>query len=391
VNFSADAIVMDDGTEIQSWVNIAVDITASGANGLDTGTEGASRAYELYAIYNPSTQTKAGLLHRAKDYNLDEDVSAGEDGSIALRDATARTKIANGFQIDIAGPCEFVDVKLVKTGSPTGNYWFTIEGNSGGSPSGTPLATSDKYDASLLSSTATWVRIAFRTPASLSASTQYHLVMQADYAVSGSNFLSWRADTTAATYARGAKEIFDGVSTWTQDSNVDLTFKIYMTENDIAVTMPSGYTQKALICPFIYNDSGSNFLAFMQRDRSIFCFAQAPFSTSAQNKWSIFAAGSGPTAVTLYNLSALVPPRPCVVHVRWGNTTVVTTMNMGHIIGVFVNNTPGPGVPPGSYNPSSSADGHALADLGPLLIEYQGLYALGGSANSFAMINRIDW
>lgn len=43
-------------------VNLTVNITASGANGLDTGSEAALTWYYVYVIYNPTTDTTAGLL-----------------------------------------------------------------------------------------------------------------------------------------------------------------------------------------------------------------------------------------------------------------------------------------------------------------------------------------
>lgn len=42
--------------------NLTVDITASAANGLDTGAEAADTWYYVYCIYNPATNVLAGLL-----------------------------------------------------------------------------------------------------------------------------------------------------------------------------------------------------------------------------------------------------------------------------------------------------------------------------------------
>jgi hypothetical protein len=299
VRFSADAIVMDDGQEVRSWSNIDVAITASGVNGLDTGSEAASTGYELWAIYNGTT--KAGVLHKAKDYFLDEtwDQSGGttEDGQHLLRDATARTKLAQGFKVDTAGLVEFVDVKVAKIGTPTGNFWFTIEATSGGVPSNTPLATSDKYDVSRLTTTSGFIRLPFSTPASLSAATQYHLVLQGDFTVSGTNHMLWRADTTAATYANGSKAAYDG-TTWTSDTDDDFLFKIYVTRNDVAVTLPSGYTQKAKICPWVYNNASSNLKHFYQNDHTVFC--------GYDDDWQIGALTA--TTPTLIDLFAFLPP-----------------------------------------------------------------------------------
>lgn len=312
VLFSAAAIVLDDGEEVRGWTNIAVDLAASGVNGLDTGSEAASTWYELWAIYDGTN--KKGVLHRASDYFLDEswDQSGGttEDGQHLLRDATARTKLAQGFKVDTAGLCEFIDVKLVKAGTPTGNYWFTIETNSGGVPSGTVLATSDKYDVSRLTTTATWVRLPFRTPAALSAATQYHLVLQGDFTVSGTNHLGWRADTTAATYANGSKAAYDG-TTWTADTDDDFLFQLYITRNDVAVTLPSGYAQSAKL-GYLYNNAARNLKHFWQRDRQVFC--------GYDDDWQVGALTY--TTPALVSLAAFLPPTTVGVELLFFNGSV---------------------------------------------------------------------
>jgi hypothetical protein len=395
VLFRADAIVMDDGEEIANWHNIVVDLAASGVNGLDTGSKAASTAYELYAISNGTT--KAGLLHRAKNYRADTLYVVGDDGHHALRDATARTKLAQGFQLATAGLVEFVDVKLAKTGSPTGNYWFTIESSAGGAPSGTVLATSDKYDVSLLSGASTWVRLPFRTPASLSAATPYHLVLQADYTISASNYIFWRADTTAATYAGGMKAAYDG-TTWTNDPDDDFMFQVWVTENDTPVVLPSGYTKKALICPFVYNHSDSHLRLFMQLDRSIYCFARTVNATSASDQWTIFPAGAGSAVPTLYHLGALVPPRPCTAHIAFAATGAAVSAQFGHLTATWIGwasgpslYTSGPGAMPGSYTPSNTYDGFTYSVRLVVPIEYQGLMGTAGVSSAFARINQIDW
>lgn len=294
----ADAITMDDGQEIRDWNMLTFDITASGAGGLDTGVEVASMWCEIYAIYDGTNKRLIG--HKAKDYFLDEswDQSGGttEDGQHLLRDATARTKLAQGFKVDTAGKIEFVDVKVAKVGTPTGNFWYTIEATSGGVPSNTPLATSEKYDVSRLTTTSGFIRVPFRTPATLSAATQYHLVLQGDFTVSGSNHMAWRADTTTSTYANGSKAAYDG-ATWTNDTDDDFLFKIYVTRNDVAVTLPSGYTQKALI-GYAYNNASSNLKHFWQHDRTIF--------GGYDDDWQI---GAVPSAlIVLMDLAAFLPP-----------------------------------------------------------------------------------
>jgi len=298
----ADAITMDDGEEVTDWDMLEADLTASGAGGLDTGSEAASVNYGIYACAVDGA-SKCIMFHREKDYFLDEEVITGEDGQHLLRDASARTRLSQGFQVDTAGPLEFVDIKIVKVGTPTGNFWVTIEANAGGVPSNTALATSDKYDVSRLQTTAQWVRLPFRTPYSVSAATQYHLVLYGDFTINGSNHIGWRADTSAATYAKGSKAAYDG-ATWTADTDDDFIFKVYITRNDTAVTLDTGYNQQALI-GFVYNDTSSN-LKFMQaKDNHIF--------TGHGDSWQVGAyTNSAPPVLT--DLNAFLPCRTVVAN-----------------------------------------------------------------------------
>lgn len=60
IDIDADYLMVED--QALSSVNLTVDITTSGANGLDTGTEASSTWYSIWVIYNPTTSTTAGLL-----------------------------------------------------------------------------------------------------------------------------------------------------------------------------------------------------------------------------------------------------------------------------------------------------------------------------------------
>ena len=381
VLFSADSIVMDDGEEIAGWSNVVVDLSVSGANGLDTGTEQASTWYSLWAIYNGTT--KAGLFHREKNYLADStgNYNTGEDGGHALRRASApvNTKLNQGFQLATVGLLEFIDVKLVKAGTPTGEYWFTIETNSGGVPSGTVLATSDKYDVSRLTTTATWVRMPFRTPASLSASTQYHLVLQGNYTASDTNNLSWRADVSAASYASGSKGFYDG-ATWTNDTDDDFLFKTYITQNDTAVTLPTGYTQKALI-GFAYNDGSSNLVPFLQVDRTVFGGQSAG--------WKIGSFTN--TTADLKSLAAVIPPRPCLVTLFGYGDTGAATMRVGRlfapdILGVMTTEYVGSSV---VYCPAAGG----MATYPPIALEYQAMMHVVQSSggNNLIWVGAFQW
>ncbi len=65
IDIDANTIILKNADNLSfstGLVNLTVDITQSGVNGLDTGTEAASTYYYIYVIYNPITQDLAGLF-----------------------------------------------------------------------------------------------------------------------------------------------------------------------------------------------------------------------------------------------------------------------------------------------------------------------------------------
>lgn len=325
--FSADAIVMSDGEEVSNWSNVVIDITASGAGGIDTGTEQSSTWYEAYAIYNGTT--KAGCLHRAKDWFLDLDITAGEDATQGIRSAVdnSTVRVAQGFTPVTAGKLVMIDVELIKVGAPTGNIWFTIEANNGGVPSNTPLATSWKFDVSRIPTTAggTTMRIPFLVPATVSAATLYHVVAHGDWTVSATNYVGWRMDGSAAAYAGGSKALYNsGTTTWTTDTDDDLWLKVYIERNnvDFSTTVPAGY-RHALI-GYAYNNSGGNLVPCLQQGRH----------------WRLMRAqadglvvNEGSATITLIDLRTALPAAPMILAMLGitGSGAAVTAAALGDI------------------------------------------------------------
>lgn len=371
--FSADEIVMDDGQRLGPWTNTGIDVTASGAGGLDTGSEGASRWYEAYAIAKDDG-TLNGLLHRAKDYLLSEQQTT-ETGGLTLRyDATTQVKLGQSFTVGTAGPVPFVDVRLnAATSAPTGNIWFTIEGDSGGFPNGAPVATSDKMDASKFSTTSGWIRFVFRVPASLALSTTYHLVLQGDYTASTTVAIQWQSNS-AGGYGNGRREAFD--ASWSASAGQDMAFKIYVTENDVAVTMPTSYTKKCLI-GHVYNNSGSDFVAFVAEDRQV------------MTDMSVNETGTIASAIpVLTDFSTFVPPR--LVRVD----TILSVSADGVIVYVAP-------VPDGYKSTAGFRVGTAVQGAGgvgvestigpPVITEFQALYISSASGSARAAMMGYRW
>ena len=381
----ADAIVMSDGEEVATWDDLVVDITAAtGIGGLDTGTEQASTWYEIYAAYNGTT--KGLFLHRAKNYFLDESQTTDDNNYIVRRSTgNANLRVSQGFKVDTAGPIEFVDVKLEKTGTPAGGtpaYWFTIQANSGGVPSDTPLATSDKLDATRLTvGTATWIRIPFRTPYSVSAATTYHLVMHGDYTASDTNNVKWHADVTAAAYANGSAAWSTSASSggWTSVAADDFCFKIYVTENDVAVssTAPAGYRYARI--GWVYNNGSSHFNHFTQHNRLVGC---GGFDTN----WKITDLAS--TSPVLLDAFAYVPPVPLTVHL---NVLVgaVVTIGLGGLDVTDVSSGTGSCV--GQVQATGGGANYDALFPPLVLSEYQGLMAADSSSTNSIFVAAFSW
>lgn len=151
----------------------------------------------------------------------------------ALRDAAARTQISQGFKPDTSSTVTKVRLWLKKTGTPAGTDTVTaeIQTDSAGVPSGTAVTngTSTAVDISdTITTSYAWVTFTFATAPSLTSGTQYHLVLQGAFTVSGVNYVMWGVDNFDIIYADGAMSVYDG-TTWVTDSNYDACFEVYIT------------------------------------------------------------------------------------------------------------------------------------------------------------------
>lgn len=357
----ADAAVMDDGTQVTSGIdNLVADVTASGAGGLDTGSEGASRWYDVYLIRKSSDGTLNLLLHRTRTYSIDTSFTTAPDVNRKLRlsTSTATDKLAQGLQFASAGPLVAVDVDIFRNNAPTGNAWFTLESDNAGSPSGSVLATSDKVDVSKVSTGSGLVKFVFRTPYSVTASTQYHLVLQGDYTKSDTIGLALRG-LAAGGYSGGSAKEFNGTS-WSAMSGVgDIYFRAYLTLNDTAITYPTGYNQKCFV-GYVYNSSGSDFEPFVQHERAVDFLG----STGTSNSLASVTA----TSQSLVDMSAWLPPGTVRSHVMARNATATSSVYMSGLPDGYGRSVLFAGL---MYSPTGAAMQHTL----PVLTEYQAMYA----------------
>lgn len=303
---TAREIVLNDGTRTSDWVNKTADIELSGAGGLDTGVEQTSHWYEVYAIRNSANGATTLLLHLAPQTTRDQSFLTTSDLARTLRGATApNSKLAQSFIPALAGPLTSVELEVSKTGSPTGLIWVTLEADSGGFPSGTPLATSRVMDVSRLPTDKARIRFLFDTNTSVSLSTTYHIVYQGDYTLSDTNYTSlW--GVTAGGYSNGVgTEFHVNTTDWHNSADVggpgDYWFKTFVQGTPAtAVTMPSGYDQRCFIS-YVYNGADGKFKQYQQINRTMV------MGTSPA--WKCFTSNTG--LIESVDLNAYVPPVPC--------------------------------------------------------------------------------
>lgn len=379
----ADEIVVTDGT-IAKRVTPTDLLTCNtgiiGAGGMEV-TRANSTWNRIYFIRKSTDGTQALFASRAKDYFSDtSQVTNDSNGSLRL-DA-ARTKLDQGFQLATAGKVEFIQASLFKTASPVGNYWFTIEADVSGNASGTALATSDKYDVSRLLTAATLVRLPFRTPATLSATTQYHLVLQADFAISGTNYMSWTYKTATNPYANGIAKQFDG-SLWTGYAGIltsDFNFNVFVTRNDAAPVLPSGYDQKCQIGWFYINSGGTN-NKFYQKDRRI--------TASRVSNWKIGQLTNG--VVTLTDLSTFIPPATVDVIMLGTDTggTYYSSLGKLHATDLTVSvEVDGSSIAAHNFVGASAQPRAAWSTIN---LEYQAMMQICGSSSTHIWVGEFTW
>lgn len=342
----ADEIVMSDSSRVFDWNNLVADITVSGIGGLDTGSEAASVWYEIYAAQNTSA-VKGLFFHRALNNVNDVFVNAtGADA--ALRNASTVAKLAQTFLTTNAGKLAYVDVKVDKVLVPTGNMWAEVYATSGGVPTGAALATSNKVDVALFDTVTTEdLRLVFYTPVTVTTATTYAVALNGDFAVSAANYVLWKGQGSSV-YANGNYYNFDG-ATWNSIAAQDQYLKTYITINDTALTLPSGYTKYAKI-GWVYNNSGSDFLPLRYVNRCSM-FASEFFTGTVTSTWPVLkdltAGGLPPGPIYavghVNNLTALTGNAISTVPDGYNTTSNLFITNI-HVPGVntngFGNNMP---------------------------------------------------
>ena len=150
-----------------------------------------------------------------------------------LRDTATNTKISQGFKPSTSSTVTKIRLWLKSTGTPAGTDTVTlaIHANSSGVPAASAITngTATAVDISdTLTSSYAWVEFTFSTNPSLTASTQYHLVLSGAFTISAVNYVLWGIDDYDVIYPDGSMSVNDG-TTWTTETNFDACFEVYIT------------------------------------------------------------------------------------------------------------------------------------------------------------------
>lgn len=162
------------------------------------------------------------------------------DGDFKLHYDANANKGGVQFTPTVTNSIGQIDLKLYKTGSPSGNIWIEIWSDNGSDlPNAKISGSSDVKATTAITETGspggtysfTW---SSNVP-SLTATTKYWIVVNADYANSTSNYIRVEVKLSDATRVTAA---FDG-ATWTNPS-YSYWFNEYYSVP--VVTTPSGYS-----------------------------------------------------------------------------------------------------------------------------------------------------
>ncbi len=155
---------------------------------------------------------------------VDSSSLANNDGTVALRDAAARTQIAQTI-LPALSPLQIVTLGLRRVGTPVGNVWLELRTTSAGAPTSTVITKSRQISAGALLTTETPQRLEFAVPWCADGSSTYALVLMGDFAISGTDYVALGVDGSAPGYAGGSIYTYNP-TTWTADATRDAGFSI---------------------------------------------------------------------------------------------------------------------------------------------------------------------
>lgn len=245
-NGSGDAVVKSGKTDFDNT-------TAGFILGVDDSDSDKAKFYigdsTSYINWDGTTLTVVGVSNVAKTYTAGESIAAGnavfvEDVSMDIskrnidgngvqdrgigQDTTGTEIVAQGFVESSGMRVTKIKVWLKKTGSPADNIRVSIQGDSGGNPDGTPLASATLAGASI---TTSYVEYTFTLSAevNITPSVQYWIVLDRTGALSDTDYYLVRVSTDNPYSPDNLRYKSGADSSWNDEASEDIDFEILLT------------------------------------------------------------------------------------------------------------------------------------------------------------------
>jgi hypothetical protein len=157
--------------------------------------------------------------------------ASNQDADHVLTSAGSGQELAQGFIPEATRDITYALLYLKRLGSSAGDLTVEIQTDSGGSPSGTPVAdgVSDAISINALSATGyAWVRFPFSTQPEVTGAVQYHLVLKSTgYTFDGGvTEVIVGVDESSPSYADGSLQSYDGAAWGAASPAADAIFRV---------------------------------------------------------------------------------------------------------------------------------------------------------------------
>lgn len=156
-------------------------------------------------------------------YSTDQSQATASASGIAIRDAAARTGLAQSFKPDYSLPIARIALKLKKVLAPTGNIWVEIWNDAPGAPNAQLLSDSAVVSIATLTTSFASYNFDFTIPIPVVAGTIYYIVLQASNTIDGANYVEWE-HSGSNNYSDGSPFKHDGSSVWSSNGTSDHVF-----------------------------------------------------------------------------------------------------------------------------------------------------------------------
>ncbi len=235
-----------------------------------------------------------------------------------LYTTTENKRLAQGFQISSGASPTTASLYLEELGSSSNYVRAEIQTDSSGVPSNTPITNGTSNCLAITSlpngGTATWqshTNFTFSTAPSLTASTQYHLVLRTftnsgctteQSSTDSSNYARWRyADT--GTYSNGDRATADESDVWTTQTGDDFYFSISET-GSFLTSINAGNTNTHTLSAYVY--AGNTNVDTIDSSVLELMYDATPVSTTYTDMgggwWRLTYSAAGINASTTYGV-----------------------------------------------------------------------------------------